>query len=69
MVYFGAIVTKRPTRKPLAAKRARKAKPLKPLGQLIADLAKDISDEEMAKLPRDGAANHDHYIYGTPKQY
>lgn len=36
---------------------------------MIADLVKDISDEEMAKLPRDGAANHDHYLYGTPKQY
>jgi len=36
---------------------------------MIADLVQDISDEEMAKLPRDGAANHDHYIYGTRKQY
>ena len=63
------MVTKRPTRKSPAAKRARKAKSLKPLGQMIADLVRDIPDDEMAKLPRDGAANHDHYIYGTPKQY
>jgi hypothetical protein len=63
------MVTKRPTRAPLAAKRARKAKPLKPLGQILANLGKKIPADEMAKMPRDGAANHDHYIYGTPKQY
>jgi hypothetical protein len=63
------MVTKKPTGKTRTTKSVRGTKPLKPLGQMIADLAKDISDEEMAKLPRDGAANHDHYIYGTPKQY
>ena len=63
------MVTKKPTIKPRTPRRVRKAKPLKPLGQMIADLVQDISDEEMAKLPRDGAANHDHYIYGTRKQY
>ena len=42
---------------------------MKPLGQILADLGKKIPLEEMAKMPRDGAANHDHYIYGTPKQY
>lgn len=69
MVYCGAMVTKKPIGKTRTTKPVRKTKRLKPLGQMIADLAKDISDEEMAKLPRDGAANHDHYIYGTPKQY
>jgi hypothetical protein len=63
------MVTKKLATKSRATGRVRKAKPLKPLGQMIADLVKDIPDEEMAKLPRDGAANHDHYIYGTPKQY
>lgn len=69
MVYYSAMVTKKPIGKTRTTKPVRKTKRLKPLGQMIADLVKDISDEEMAKFPRDGAANHDHYIYGTPKQY
>ena len=28
----------------------------------------NVPHEEFAKLPRDGAAQHDHYIYGTPKR-
>jgi hypothetical protein len=63
------MVTKKPTMKPHAPRRVRKAKPLKPLGQILADLGKKIPAEDMAKMPSDGAANHDHYIYGTPKQY
>jgi hypothetical protein len=63
------MVTKRPTKRAPAAGRVRKSKRLKPLGQILADLGKKIPDEEMAKMPHDGAANHDHYIYGTPKQY
>lgn len=63
------MVTKKSAVKPRAPRRIRKAKPLKPLGQILADLGKRIPPEERAKMPRDGAANHDHYIYGTPKQY
>lgn len=60
------MVTKKPVGKARVTNAVRKPKQL---GRMIADLVKDISDEEMAKLPRDGAANHDHYLYGTPKQY
>ncbi len=63
------MVTKKPTLATGAIRRVRKAKPSKPLGQILADLGKKIPAEEMAKMPSDGAANHDHYIYGTPKQY
>lgn len=63
------MVVRKLTRKTAPPKRIGKAKPLKPLGQILADLGKKIPVEEMAKMPRDGAANHDHYIYGTPKQY
>lgn len=28
-----------------------------------------MPENERAKLPTDGAANHDHYIYGSPKRY
>lgn len=38
-----------------------------PLGRVIANLGKTISAQERAAMPVDGAVNHDHYIYGTPK--
>jgi len=41
-----------PQSRPVARRR------FKPLGQMIADLVRDIPDEEMAKFLRDGAANH-----------
>lgn len=43
------------------------------VGQSLWDLAEkfiqDLPEEEIAKLPTDGAEQHDHYIYGTPKRY
>lgn len=35
--------------------------------ELAAKFAADIPKEELARLPHDGAEQHDHYIYGTPK--
>lgn len=31
--------------------------------------AAELTAEELAQLPTDGALEHDHYIYGTPKRY
>jgi hypothetical protein len=28
----------------------------------------DVPEEEWAKIPTDGASQHDHYLYGTPKR-
>ena len=39
----------------------------KTLLQLADDFTTDLPDETLAQLPRDGAVEHDHYIYGTPK--
>jgi len=39
----------------------------KSIWQLSEDFVKDISPEELALLPSDGAEQHDHYIYGVPK--
>jgi antitoxin component of MazEF toxin-antitoxin module len=39
-----------------------------PFWERIAALAADIPAEELDKLPTDGASQHDHYIYGTPKR-
>jgi hypothetical protein len=43
------------------------AKTGKSIWQIAEDFAKDLPDTELAKLPIDGAEQHDHYIYGTPK--
>lgn len=32
-------------------------------------IAEGISEEAAASMPRDGAMNHDHYIYGTERRY
>ncbi len=41
---------------------------MKPLWEVAADLLKDVPQEVLDRLPTDGAAQHDHYIYGTPKR-
>ncbi len=40
----------------------------KPIWEVIDEIMAKVPEEELAKLPRDGAAQHDHYIYGTPKR-
>jgi Arc/MetJ-type ribon-helix-helix transcriptional regulator len=40
----------------------------KPIWEVIQEITAGIPDEEWAKLPVDGAEQHDHYIYGTPKR-
>jgi hypothetical protein len=34
----------------------------------IEELTKDVPEEEWESLPKDLAANHEHYLYGHPKQ-
>ena len=40
----------------------------KSLLQIAAEFWDDIPEEERAKMPTDGAENHDHYLYGWPKR-
>ncbi len=40
----------------------------KPLWEIADDLLKDVPQEVLDRLPTDGAAQHDHYLYGTPKR-
>ncbi len=40
----------------------------KPIWDRIDEMTGDIPEEEFLKLPADGAEQHDHYIYGTPKR-
>lgn len=38
------------------------------LWEKIVARGKRIPDEELARIPTDGARNLDHYLYGAPKQ-
>jgi len=40
----------------------------KPIWEVFEEITAGIPEEEWAKLPTDGAEQHDHYIYGTPKR-
>ena len=40
----------------------------RPIWEIFEDFANGIPEEVLAKLPTDGAEQHDHYIYGTPKR-
>jgi hypothetical protein len=40
----------------------------KPIWEQFIEAFKDVPDEELERLPVDGAAQHDHYIYGLPKR-
>lgn len=40
----------------------------KPTWEAFEEIMKDVPEEEFKKLPADGALEHDHYIYGTPKK-
>lgn len=59
---------------------AKQSAPLQPLGkeadpdddrpiwEIIIEDVKDVPPEEMAALPKDGASQIDHYVYGVPKR-
>ena len=40
----------------------------RPIWEVIAEISSQVPEEEWAKLPADGAENHDHYLYGAPKK-
>jgi hypothetical protein len=41
---------------------------VRPIWEIITELSSEIPTEEWAKLPTDGAEQHDHYLYGSPKR-
>ena len=45
------------------------SQPQKPIWQIAQDLMADAPPEIIDQLPTDGAAQHDRYIYGTPKHH
>jgi putative addiction module CopG family antidote len=40
----------------------------RPIGEIIDELMSDVPNDVLDRLPIDGAAQHDHYIYGLPKR-
>jgi len=48
--------------------KLRNSQPGSTLWQEIREIVKDVPIEEWEELPRDGSANLDHYLYGTPKK-
>jgi hypothetical protein len=40
----------------------------RPIGDIFEELSSQIPLEEWAQLPQDGADQHDHYLYGSPKR-
>jgi hypothetical protein len=40
----------------------------RPIWEMILENIKDVPPEEFARLPKDGASEHDHYLYGHPKR-
>lgn len=40
----------------------------RPIWEVIVEDMKDVSPEDLAALPKDGASQIDHYIYGLPKR-
>lgn len=40
----------------------------RPLWQIAEEISAQVPLEEWEKLPTDGAEQHDHYLYGSPKR-
>ena len=38
------------------------------IGEVIRERMKKVPPEIVASMPKDGASQHDHYIYGLPKR-
>lgn len=47
---------------------AQPASARRPISEIFEELSSQIPIEEWAELPRDGAEQHDHYLYGSPKR-
>jgi hypothetical protein len=50
-------------------KHHRQQEQRKPFWQFIEELIADIPQEVLDTMPTDGAEQHDHYVYGSPKRY
>jgi hypothetical protein len=44
------------------------SRPYRHIADVILENMQDVPAEIMAHMPKDGASQHDHYIYGWPKK-
>ena len=44
------------------------ARPRRHISEIILEHMSRVPPEIMAQMPKDGASEHDHYIYGWPKR-
>lgn len=44
------------------------SRPARPIWEVIADSMKRVPAEDLAAMPKDGASQIDHYVYGVPKR-
>lgn len=40
----------------------------RPVWEIVSERMKDLPPDIFERLPRDGASEHDHYLYGSPKR-
>jgi hypothetical protein len=40
----------------------------RPVWERIASMAESLPDDAFEEVPSDGASQHDHYLYGSPKR-
>jgi len=52
----------------LSARSEKYPETRKPIWQIAQEIMADVPPEIIAQLPTDGAEQHDHYLYGTPKR-
>jgi hypothetical protein len=43
-------------------------KPSRPISEVITERMNSVPPEAFERLPKDGASEHDHYLYGSPKR-
>jgi hypothetical protein len=53
---------------PPAPTRQEGKRDTRPVWDVITESMKDVPTEDLALLPKDGASQIDHYIYGWPKR-
>lgn len=72
MTEAASLLVQRLTQEQAAAKqpaaRDQAGAQQKPIWEVVDELRKNVPPEELAKLPKDGAAQLDHYLYGSPKR-
>jgi len=52
----------------LAQEESAETRPYRHIADVIRENMRDVPPEIMARMPKDGASQHDHYIYGWPKK-